>query len=65
MKPIKCRAARGNKLSCKSWQQEAAFRMLNNNLDPEVAERPKDLVIYGGIGKAAVTGTATPLLSNR
>jgi len=53
MKPIKCRAARGNKLSCKSWHQEAAFRMLNNNLDPEVAENPKELVIYGGIGKAA------------
>ncbi len=47
------RAARGNKLSCKGWQQEAALRMLMNNLDPEVAERPEDLVVYGGRGKAA------------
>ncbi len=44
---------RGNTLSCKGWQQEAALRMLMNNLDPEVAERPEDLVVYGGIGKAA------------
>ena len=47
------RAARGSQLSCKGWQQEAALRMLMNNLDPEVAERPEDLVVYGGIGKAA------------
>jgi urocanate hydratase len=47
------RAPRGTELSCKSWQQEAALRMLMNNLDPEVAERPDDLVVYGGIGKAA------------
>ncbi|MGE3180133.1 MAG: urocanate hydratase [Phycisphaerae bacterium] len=47
------RAARGTDLSCKGWQQEAALRMLFNNLDPEVAERPEDLVVYGGIGKAA------------
>jgi urocanate hydratase len=47
------RAARGNKLSCKGWQQEAALRMLMNNLDPEVAERPEELVVYGGRGKAA------------
>jgi len=47
------RAARGRKLSCKGWQQEAALRMLMNNLDPEVAERPQDLVVYGGRGKAA------------
>ncbi len=47
------RAPRGSTLSCKSWQQEAALRMLMNNLDPEVAERPGDLVVYGGIGKAA------------
>ncbi|MBI2384393.1 MAG: urocanate hydratase [Elusimicrobia bacterium] len=47
------RAARGSKLSCKGWQQEAALRMLMNNLDPEVAERPQDLVVYGGRGKAA------------
>src|SRR5215510_6156629 len=47
------RAPRGTTLSCKSWQQEAALRMLMNNLDPQVAERPDDLVVYGGIGKAA------------
>jgi urocanate hydratase len=47
------RAPRGTELSCKSWQAEAAMRMLMNNLDPEVAERPDDLVIYGGRGKAA------------
>jgi urocanate hydratase len=47
------RAPRGTELSCKSWLQEAALRMLMNNLDPEVAERPDDLVVYGGIGKAA------------
>ena len=48
-----CRAPRGTKLSCKSWHQEAALRMINNNLDPEVAEKPKELIIYGGLGKAA------------
>jgi urocanate hydratase len=47
------RAPRGTAISCKSWQQEAALRMLMNNLDPDVAERPEDLVVYGGIGKAA------------
>ena len=47
------RAPRGTTLSCKGWQQEAALRMLMNNLDPEVAERPQDLVVYGGSGKAA------------
>src|SRR5256714_4307930 len=47
------RAPRGPKLSCKGWQQEAALRMLMNNLDPEVAERPQDLVVYGGTGQAA------------
>ncbi len=47
------RAPRGSQLSCKGWQQEAALRMLMNNLDPEVAERPEDLVVYGGMGKAA------------
>ena len=46
-------APRGNTLSCRGWVQEAALRMLHNNLDPEVAERPEDLVVYGGIGKAA------------
>ena len=47
------RAPRGIEISCKGWPQEAALRMLMNNLDPEVAERPQDLVVYGGIGKAA------------
>jgi len=47
------RAARGTQLSTRGWQQEAALRMLCNNLDPEVAERPQDLVVYGGTGKAA------------
>ncbi|HJP85896.1 MAG TPA: urocanate hydratase [Gemmatimonadaceae bacterium] len=46
-------APRGQNLSCKGWQQEAALRMLMNNLDPDVAERPQDLVVYGGTGKAA------------
>jgi len=47
------RAARGTQISCKGWQQEAALRMLMNNLDPEVAEKPADLVVYGGTGRAA------------
>jgi urocanate hydratase len=47
------RAPRGTELTCKGWHQEAALRMLMNNLDPEVAERPEDLVVYGGTGKAA------------
>ncbi|WP_431921821.1 urocanate hydratase [Amycolatopsis tucumanensis] len=47
------RAARGTTLTAKNWQTEAALRMLHNNLDPEVAERPQDLVVYGGTGKAA------------
>jgi urocanate hydratase len=47
------RASRGTTLSCKGWQQEAALRMLMNNLDPDVAERPDDLVVYGGSGRAA------------
>ncbi|UHA73657.1 urocanate hydratase [Paenibacillus sp. 481] len=51
--PRTIRAARGNELSCKGWVQEAALRMLMNNLDPDVAERPEELVVYGGIGKAA------------
>ena len=46
-------APRGTTLTCKGWQQEAAMRMLMNNLDPDVAERPEDLVVYGGAGKAA------------
>ena len=47
------RAPRGTTLNCKSWLIEAPYRMLQNNLDPEVAERPEDLVVYGGIGRAA------------
>ena len=47
------RAARGTTLSCKGWVQEAALRMLYNNLDPDVAEKPEDLIVYGGRGKAA------------
>src|SRR6201991_3241583 len=47
------RAARGSTLTARSWQTEAPLRMLMNNLDPEVAERPDDLVVYGGTGRAA------------
>ncbi|OFZ20206.1 MAG: urocanate hydratase [Bdellovibrionales bacterium GWB1_55_8] len=47
------RSPRGSQLQCQGWQQEAALRMLMNNLDPEVAERPEDLVVYGGSGRAA------------
>ncbi|NNF08389.1 MAG: urocanate hydratase, partial [Candidatus Eisenbacteria bacterium] len=47
------KAPRGESLSCKGWQQEAAMRMIMNNLDPEVAEKPDELVVYGGTGKAA------------
>src|SRR5438876_4840659 len=47
------RAARGTEISCKGWHQEAALRMLMNNLDPEVAERPGELIVYGGTGRAA------------
>ena len=47
------KAPRGTSLTCKAWPQEAALRMLMNNLDPDVAERPDDLIVYGGSGKAA------------
>lgn len=47
------RAPRGSTLTCKNWIAEAAYRMLQNNLDAEVAEDPKNLVVYGGIGRAA------------
>src|SRR3979490_2659986 len=47
------RAPRGREISCKGWIQEAALRMLMNNLDPEVAEKPDELIVYGGRGKAA------------
>ncbi len=52
-KPREVHAPRGTTISCKGWQQEAAMRMLMNNLDPDVAERPDDLVVYGGSGRAA------------
>src|SRR2546421_10559825 len=51
--PPEVRAPRGSERSCKGWQQEAALRMLMNNLDPDVAERPADLIVYGGSGRAA------------
>ena len=51
--PRLIRASHGTRLECRGWQQEAALRMLMNNLDPEVAERPEDLVVYGGNGRAA------------
>ena len=51
--PREVRAPRGTELSCKGWPQEAAMRMLMNNLDPEVAEYPDDLIVYGGTGRAA------------
>ena len=51
--PRTVRAPRGTQLTCKNWQIEAAYRMIQNNLDPEVAERPQDLVVYGGRGQAA------------
>ena len=51
--PRPVRAARGTDLTCLGWPQEAAYRMMHNNLDPEVAERPDDLVVYGGTGRAA------------
>src|SRR5258706_14737233 len=57
------RAARGAELSCKGWVQEAALRMLCNNLDPDVAERPNDLVVYGGTGKAARSWEAFDVIS--
>ena len=59
------RAPRGSQISCKGWHQEAALRMLMNNLDPEVAEKPEELIVYGGpekrleIGRAS-TGSSRP-----
>ncbi len=53
MTPRPITAPRGSDLTCRSWPQEAAYRMLQNNLDPDVAERPDDLVVYGGTGRAA------------
>src|SRR6202140_1060483 len=51
--PPVVRAPRGREISCKGWHQEAALRMLMNNLDPDVAERPDELIVYGGSGRAA------------
>ncbi|MDZ4663126.1 MAG: urocanate hydratase [Pseudomonadota bacterium] len=53
MEKRKIKAPTGSKLTCKGWQQEAAFRMIQNNLDPNVAEKPDELIVYGGKGKAA------------
>src|SRR3954464_2776531 len=55
-------APRGNTLSCLAWPQEAAFRMIQNNLDPAVAERPDELIVYGGRGKAARNFEALDLI---
>ena len=57
--PRVVRAPRGKTLSARSWLTEAPLRMLMNNLDPEVAERPEDLVVYGGIGRRRATGSAS------
>ncbi|HZE85575.1 MAG TPA: urocanate hydratase, partial [Puia sp.] len=60
--PIKYKTPHGSRLNCKGWIQEAALRMLLNNLDPEVAERPDDLIVYGGRGKAARSFEALDLI---
>jgi urocanate hydratase len=62
MEKIMYKAPTGNTLTCKGWVQEAAMRMLLNNLDPEVAERPEDLIVYGGLGKAARNPEALALI---
>lgn len=59
------RAPRGTVLTAKSWLTEAPLRMLMNNLDPDVAENPHELVVYGGIGRARATGNAMTLLLMR
>ena len=59
------RAPRGSALSCKGWQQEAALRMLMNNLDPEVAEKPEDLIVYGGRARPRATGIVITRSSRR
>src|SRR3989440_6826072 len=51
--PRRITAPRGREISCKGWHQEAALRMLMNNLDPNVAEKPDELIVYGGTGRAA------------
>ncbi len=58
----KTKTPTGTTISCKGWVQEAALRMLHNNLDPEVAERPEDLIVYGGTGKAARNPEAFELI---
>src|SRR6478672_5792329 len=61
--PRPVRAPRGAEISCKGWVQEAALRMLHNNLDAEVAERPDDLVVYGGTGRAARSWAAFDVIT--
>ena len=56
--PTPVRAPRGPRMSCRNWLAEAALRMLMNNLDPEVAERPQDLVVYGASARPRATGNA-------
>ncbi|HTF28681.1 MAG TPA: hypothetical protein VK625_07540, partial [Flavitalea sp.] len=60
--PVKYKTPTGTVLSCKGWIQEAALRMLLNNLDPEVAEKPDELIVYGGRGKAARNFEALDLI---
>lgn len=60
--PVKYKTPTGPNISCKGWLQEAALRMLLNNLDPDVAERPDDLIVYGGRGKAARNFEALDLI---
>src|SRR6185369_12565516 len=60
--PRPVRAPRGSAISCRGWVQEAALRMLQNNIDPDVAERPDDLVVYGGTGRAARSWDAFDVL---
>ena len=62
--PRTVRAPCGTQLTCKSWLTEAAYRMIQNNLDPEVAERPHELVVYGGRGKAARSWEAFDAILN-
>src|SRR5260370_9810533 len=57
------RSPRGRAISCRGWQQEAALRCLMNNLDPEVAEKPEELIVYGGRGKAARSWGAFHLIT--
>src|SRR5215216_4901813 len=59
------RAPRGTQLTCKNWLSEAAYRMIQNNLDPEVAEKPEELVVYGGRGKRRARGKPSMPSSSR